>query len=231
MKDVGKGRVVICILLLFCPINLHWISLFWQGQSQQFHSVRRAEVTPWQAASIRSRPSYFWVVRLLGHLDQLSLNTDRCLPIRNGVETPGKVCPRGDSFDQWNCFIHLNQVRGAHPINLCNSLGSGLSDPAPLHWMRQEPWLESAINFPFCELHCVGGLLSSCSGIRTSGTTHSFRRYRIKWRLHEEILKIFNLCVITITILLPITHNAKQLTHDLWVPGSHKPQYPVLCPD
>ena len=59
----------------------------------------------------------------------------------------------------------------AHPINLCNSLGSGLSDPAPLRWMRQEPWLESAINFPFCKLHCLGGLLSSCLGIWTSGIT------------------------------------------------------------
>ena len=48
-------------------------------------------------------------------------------------------------------------------------MGAGLSDPAPLRWMRQEPWLESAINFPFCELHCLGGLLFSCLGIRTSG--------------------------------------------------------------
>ena len=50
-------------------------------------------------------------------------------------------------------------------------MGSGLSDPAPLRWMRQEPWLESAITFPFCELHCLGSLLSSHSGIRTSGIT------------------------------------------------------------
>ena len=61
----------------------------------------------------------------------------------------------------------------AHPINLCNSLGSGLSDPIPLYCMQQEPWLESAINFPFCELHCLGGLLSSHSGIQTSGITIS----------------------------------------------------------
>ena len=59
----------------------------------------------------------------------------------------------------------------AHPINLCNSLGLGLSDPVPLHWMRQGPWLDSAINFPFCELHCLGGLLSSRLGIWTSGIT------------------------------------------------------------
>ena len=50
-------------------------------------------------------------------------------------------------------------------------MGAGLSDPAPLLWMWQEPWLESAINFPFCELHCLGSLLSSRSGIRTSGKT------------------------------------------------------------
>ena len=73
-------------------------------------TVRRAEVTPWQAASIRSRPSYFWVVRLSGHLDTTNqLNTDRCLPIRNGAETPGKVLGAKvlSVFDQWNCFANL----------------------------------------------------------------------------------------------------------------------------
>ena len=45
------------------------------------------------------------MVRLSGHLDivnQLSLNTDRYLPIRNGVEIPGKVpCAKVLSvFDQ-----------------------------------------------------------------------------------------------------------------------------------
>ena len=47
--------------------------------------------------------------------------------------------------------MRLSQLPTAyvHPINLCNSWGSGLSDPAPLRWMRQEPWLESVINFPF----------------------------------------------------------------------------------
>ena len=58
------------------------------------------------------------------------------------------------------------------PYKLGNSLGSALSDPVPLLDARQEPWLESAINFPFfCELHCLGSLLSSRSGIRTSGLT------------------------------------------------------------
>ena len=47
--------------------------------------------------------------------------------------------------------MRLSQLPTAyvHPINLCNSWGSGLSDPAPLCWMWQEPWLESVINFPF----------------------------------------------------------------------------------
>ena len=68
-------------------------------------SVRRAEVTPWQAAQIRSRPSYFWEVRLSGHLDttnQLLLNTDRCLPIRKlgmGQNPPAKSHVH-ESFDQ-----------------------------------------------------------------------------------------------------------------------------------
>ena len=60
-------------------------------EQQTGGNVRQAEVMPWQAAQIRSRPSYFWVIRLSGHLDQLLLNTDRCLPIRNGAETPRKV--------------------------------------------------------------------------------------------------------------------------------------------
>ena len=37
--------------------------------------------------------------------------------------------------------------------------------------MQQGPWLESVISFPFCELHCLGGLLSSRLGIQTSGIT------------------------------------------------------------
>ena len=62
--------------------------------------VKRAEVTPWQAVSIRSRPSYFWVVILSGHLDTTNqLNTDHCLPIRNGAETPGKVLRERESFE------------------------------------------------------------------------------------------------------------------------------------
>ena len=43
---------------------------------------------------------------------------------------------------------------------------------APLRWLQQVPWLESPINFPFlCLLHCHGGLLFSCWGIRTAGIT------------------------------------------------------------
>ena len=46
--------------------------------------------------------------------------------------------------------------------------------------MWQEPWLESVINFPFCELHCLGSLLSSRSGVQTLGIrllTHTTTRY------------------------------------------------------
>ena len=42
----------------------------------------------------------------------------------------------------------------AYPINLVNSLSAGLSDPALLRWLRQKPWLESVINFPFFE-NCI----------------------------------------------------------------------------
>ena len=37
----------------------------------------------------------------------------------------------------------------AHPINLCNSLGSGLSDLHHCVGCGRGPWLESVINFPF----------------------------------------------------------------------------------
>ena len=59
------------------------------------------------------------------------------------------------------------------PYKFMQQLGLGaFSDPAPLHWLQREPWLESVINFPFfCELHCLGSLLSSRSGIWTSGIT------------------------------------------------------------
>ena len=37
----------------------------------------------------------------------------------------------------------------AHPINLCNSLGSGLSDLHQCVGCSRGPWLESVIKFPF----------------------------------------------------------------------------------
>ena len=57
------------------------------------------------------------------------------------------------------------------PYKLGNSLGSELSDPIPLRWTRGgSPDSSKQLNFPFfAELHCLGGLLSSRSGIRTSG--------------------------------------------------------------
>ena len=97
-----------------------------------------------------------------------------------GRKPPGKSHARKSFECVWPmkllCKLVTNPLKPttnacAHPINLCNSLGSGLSDPAPVRWMQQEPWLESAINFPFFELHCLGGLLSSCSGIQTLGIT------------------------------------------------------------
>ena len=37
----------------------------------------------------------------------------------------------------------------SYPINLCNSLGSGLSDLHHCFGCSRGPWLESVINFPF----------------------------------------------------------------------------------
>ena len=100
--------------------------------------------------------------------------------VRGKLKSPGMPKFEKRSMKVWTnkialqtCNQSLSQLPTAyaHPINLCNSLGSGLSDPAPLRWMQQEPWLESAINFPFRELHCLGSLLSSRSGIRTSDIT------------------------------------------------------------
>ena len=55
------------------------------------------------------------------------------------------------------------------PYKLGNSLGSALSDPVSCVG-RAAGALSKQLNFPFfAELHCLGGLLSSRSGIRTSG--------------------------------------------------------------
>ena len=43
----------------------------------------------------------------------------------------------------------LKPMACAHPINLCNSLGSGLSDLHHCIGCGRGPWLESLINFPF----------------------------------------------------------------------------------
>ena len=43
----------------------------------------------------------------------------------------------------------LKPMACAHPINLCNSLGSGLSDLHHCIGCRRGPWLESVTNFPF----------------------------------------------------------------------------------
>ena len=47
--------------------------------------------------------------------------------------------------------------------------------------MWQEPWLKSAINIPFCELHCLGSLLSFRSEIGTSGITPRSKCLLISW--------------------------------------------------
>ena len=43
----------------------------------------------------------------------------------------------------------LKPTACAHPIKLCNSLGSGLSDLHHCVGCGRGPWLESVINFPF----------------------------------------------------------------------------------
>ena len=40
----------------------------------------------------------------------------------------------------------------AHPVNLCNSLGLGLSDLHHCVGCGRGPWLESVINFPFLQV-------------------------------------------------------------------------------
>ena len=50
------------------------------------------------------------------------------------------------------CKLVTNPLKStacAHPINLCNSLGSGLSDLHHCTECGRGPWLESVINFPF----------------------------------------------------------------------------------
>ena len=120
---------------------------------------------------IRSRPSY--LVRLSGHLDttnqlllnidhclpirtnQLSLNTDHCLPIRKlgmGQKPPGKSHREKVLTNEIACKLVTNLLKPTactHPINLCKSLGSGLSDLHHCVGCDRGPWLESAINSPF----------------------------------------------------------------------------------
>ena len=57
---------------------------------------------------------------------------------------------------------------------LGNSLGSALSDPIPLRWTHGGALTQVSNKLPFfCELHCLGRLLSSCSGIQTSDITQT----------------------------------------------------------
>ena len=58
------------------------------------------------------------------------------------------------------------------PYKLGNSLGSGLSDPAPLRWTHSGALTRVSNKLTsFWELHCLGSLLSSRWGIRTLGIT------------------------------------------------------------
>ena len=51
------------------------------------------------------------------------------------------------------CKLVINPLKPtmacAYPINLCNNLGLGLSDPHHCFGCGREPWLKSVINFPF----------------------------------------------------------------------------------
>ena len=72
------------------------------------------------------------------------------------------------------------------PYKLGNSLGSGLSDPAPLRWTHSGALTQVSNKLTsFWELHCLGSLLSSRWGIRTSGITFGGSS-RIPWPGEEN---------------------------------------------
>ena len=79
----------------------------------------------------------------------------RPVNLREGcLESPArvKVCTNKialQTCNQSTCTHYpLLMFEIEHPINVRGNWGSGLSDFAPLRWLQQGPWLESAINFP-----------------------------------------------------------------------------------
>ena len=105
----------------------------------------------------------------------------RPVNLREGsLESPAraKVCTNKIALQTCNqsacAHYPLLMFEIEHPINVHGNWGSGLSDFAPLCWLQQGPWLESAINFPSFACCIVMEVFSFPAGDSDSG--HNKRR-------------------------------------------------------
>ena len=122
--------------------------------------VRRSRLAPWQAPWTKSRTKFQFLLRVgviicpqQATRDQLI--STRPVNLREGpLESPMRaiVCTNKIALQTCNqsacAHYPLLMFEIEHPINVGKNWGSGLSDFAPLRWLQQGPWLESAINFP-----------------------------------------------------------------------------------
>ena len=131
---------------------------------------------------------------------------NRCLarkrePIRERLKSPRtpkfEKCPRRFGPIRLLCKHVTNPLKPATnclctPYKLGNSLGSVRSDPVHCVHCRALTRVSNKLPF-FCELHCLGSLLSSRSGIQTSGRTnalaHSHTMHRgMHAHTHAELI-------------------------------------------
>ena len=121
----------------------------WDRQDQ--HHDRRPELRVGLSFSFsRGRGNY-----LPQQVTRDQLISTRPVNLREGpLERPAsaKVCTNKTALQTCNqsacAHYPLLMFEMEHPINVRGSWGSGLPDFAPLRWLQQGPWLESAINFP-----------------------------------------------------------------------------------
>ena len=138
-------------------------------------TVRLSRLAPWQAPWTKSRPVSVSpegrVIICPQQATRDQLISTRPVNLREGpLESPtrAKVCTNKIALQTCNrsacAHYPLLMFEIEHPINVCGNWGSGLSDFAPLRWLQQGPWLESAINFPFFTCCIVMEVLSFPAG-------------------------------------------------------------------
>ena len=136
----------------------------------------------------------------------------------------------------------------AHPINLCNSLGSGLSDLHHCVGCGRGPWLESVINFPFLpvalsrrpSLFPLGDSDIRHNSYEHCDSCHSLSCYlRVKLGVSPATsphsCPATQLCPTPCTPCMPgfpVLHHLPELaqTHVHWVSDAIQPSHPLLSP-